>query len=417
MSSQAARPSFPAVPQRWSHVIRALDPRVLGPALLLTFVGLLALWSDRPTVVFSQLKWLVVGLTVCVGTVIIPYRRLLQLIYPFYALVLLSLVLVIAGLGRESHHATRWLQIGPIGFQPSELAKVAVIAVLAKYIRFRRDHKTVRGLVVPFLLMLVPLALIVKQPDLGTALMLVPVLFVMLWAAGAQTQHLLAVVVLGLASLPLLWTLALKPYQKGRVKAFTAPFVEVLHETGEGLGILDPPVTEADQKTESRAETLLKEERGRESRDRRFHVERSMIAVAAGGVFGMGFRNGVMNGTDAVPESWTDFVFTVYAEEWGFVGVVVLVGLEGLLLLGLALTANEVREPAAKLLAVGALTLLGTQACVNLAMTVGLAPVTGLPLPFLSYGGSSMLSSWLILGMALNARAHKPLVFAERAFD
>ncbi len=417
MSSQAVRPSFPAVPQRWSHVIRALDPRVLGPALLLTIVGLLALWSDRPAVVFSQTKWLVVGLAVCVGTVIVPYRRLLQLIYPFYAFVLLSLVLVIAGLGRESHHATRWLQIGPIGFQPSELAKVAVIAVLAKYIRFRRDHKTVRGLVVPFLLVLVPLALIVKQPDLGTALMLVPVLFVMLWAAGAQTRHLVAVVVLGLASLPLLWTLALEPYQKGRVRAFTAPLVEVLHETGEGLGILDPPGKEAGPGAESRAATLLKEERARNARDRRFHVERSTIAVAAGGMFGLGFRNGVMNGTDAVPESWTDFVFTVHAEEWGFVGVVVLLGLEGLLLLGLALTANEVREPAAKLLAVGALTLLGTQACVNLAMTVGLAPVTGLPLPFLSYGGSSMLSSWLILGMALNARAHKPLVFAERAFD
>ncbi len=417
MTSQAARPSFPAVPQRWSHVVRALDIRVLGPAFLLTLIGLLSLWSDRPEIVAAQARWLVVGLVVCVGTVVVPFRRVLQLIYPFYGFVLLSLVLVLVGFGREANNATRWLQVGPIGFQPSELAKVAVIAALAKYIRFRRDHKTVKGLVVPFLLTLVPLGMIVMQPDLGTALMLIPVLFVTLWAAGARSRHLLTVVFLGLASLPLLWTFAIKDYQKGRVRAFTAPLVATVLETGEGLGIIDRRDEDAEAVSESRAATLLREERARESRDRSYHVERSMIAVASGGLGGAGFSNGVMNRTDAVPESWTDFVFTVHAEEWGFVGVVGLLVLEALLLLGLALTAKEVREPAAKLLAVGAMTLLGTQACVNLAMTVGLAPVTGLPLPFLSYGGSSMLSSWLILGLALNARAHRPLVFAERAFD
>ena len=188
MSSHAARPAIRAVPQRWSNVLRALDVRVLGPAVLLTLVGLLSLYSDRPAVVASQARWLVVGLVVCVGAVVVPYRRMLQLIYPFYGFVLLSLVLVVVGFGREANNATRWLQLGPIGFQPSELAKVAVIAALAKYVRFRRDHRTVKGLVVPFLLMLVPLGLIVKQPDLGTALMLVPILFVMLWVAGARSR-------------------------------------------------------------------------------------------------------------------------------------------------------------------------------------------------------------------------------------
>ncbi len=415
------------VSQRWTEIARALDPRVLVPALLLCALGLATLLADRPEFVAGQARWMAVGIVLCVATVILPYRRMLALIYPAYGLVLLALVAVLL-LGREVNGAQRWLQLGPLGFQPSEMAKVAVVAVLARYIRFRRDQRTVKGLLTPFLLTLMPLALIVKQPDLGTALMLFPVLFVMLWAAGARSKHLATVLMLGALSIPVLWTVALEPYQKRRVMTFVAPVVEdardwagaylprVVSVTALPLraagGAAGAAAAGADVDARAAAAKLAQDER-----DARYHRRRSMIAVAAGGFSGAGFRAGVMNRTDAVPESWTDFVFTVHAEERGFLGVLFLLGLEGLLLLGLATTAREVKEPAARLLAVGAMTLFGAQACQNLAMTVGMAPITGLPLPFLSYGGSSMLSSWILLGLALNARAHKPMVFTERDFD
>ena len=412
MSSDAVRVTSGLGPVRWSTVIRALDPRVLVPALVLCAVGLVALAADRPEAAASQARWIAVGVAACLAVIVIPYRRLLDLIYPVYALAIVALVLVVAGFGVERNFATRWLQLGPVGFQPSEVAKVAVVAALARYIRFRRDHRTFRGLLEPFLLTLLPLALIVMQPDLGTALMLPPILFVMLWAAGARSKHLLAVVLLGVAAIPLLWTFVIRDYQKARVLGFVHPAVEIVQDVRERVGLA--PAAEAEPTPEEARARRLQEQ---QVEDRRYHVERSLAAIASGHVSGAGFRQGAANRTDYVPESWTDFIFTVHAEEWGFLGVLGLLGLEAALLLGLATVAREVKEPAARLLAVGGMTLLGTQAFVNLAMTLGVAPVTGLPLPFLSYGGTSMVSSWLVLGLALNARAHRPLVFTERDFD
>ena len=412
MSSDAVRVTSGLGPVRWSTVIRALDPRVLVPALVLCAVGLVALAADRPEAAASQARWIAVGVAACLAVIVIPYRRLLDLIYPVYALAIVALVLVVAGFGVERNFATRWLQLGPVGFQPSEVAKVAVVAALARYIRFRRDHRTFRGLLEPFLLTQLPLALIVMQPDLGTALMLPPILFVMLWAAGARSKHLLAVVLLGVAAIPLLWTFVIRDYQKARVLGFVHPAVEIVQDVRERVGLA--PAAQADPTPEEAPARRLQEQQGAA---RRFPFERSLAAIASGHVSGAGFRQGAANRTDYVPESWTDFIFTVHAEEWGFLGVLGLLGLEAALLLGLATVAREVKEPAARLLAVGGMTLLGTQAFVNLAMTLGVAPVTGLPLPFLSYGGTSMVSSWLVLGLALNARAHRPLVFTERDFD
>jgi rod shape determining protein RodA len=287
------------VSQRWTEVLRALDPRVLVPAVLLCGVGLLALFADQPHVVAGQARWMVVGMALCVATVVLPYRRMLALIYPAYAVVLLALVAVLI-FGREANGAQRWLQLGPFGFQPSEMAKVAVVAVLARYIRFRRDHRTLRGLVVPFLLTLVPLALIVKQPDLGTALMLVPVLFVMLWAAGARSKHLLTVVALGVLSIPLLWTFALQPYQKTRVMTFVTPVVAEARSWVESSG----DGTAAGKKTPLDADARAEKARlVQDRKDANYHRKRSMIAVASGGLTGQGFREGTMNRTDAVPEA------------------------------------------------------------------------------------------------------------------
>ncbi len=413
MSADAIRPPLAAAPARWYLTLRALDPRVLAPALVLVAIGLISLAADKPVAMLSQARWCVVGLAVMLAAIVVPYRKLLALAYPFYAVSLLCLgALLVPGLGRTANHATRWLQLGPIGFQPSELAKVAVVMVLARYIRFRRDHRTFKGLVVPFLLTLIPLALIVKQPDLGTALMLVPVLFVLLWAAGAQRRHLMTVVVLGVLSLPLVYSV-LQPYQQARVRSFVEPAVVLVADLRSGADEASTDAAAAGATNSARAATS----RAAAGAPDRHHVTESLAAIAGGGITGQGFREGFQNRTDRVPESWTDFIFSVFAEEWGFLGVLILLLAEGLLLIGLGSVAFEVKEPAGRLLAIGALVILGTQTCVNLAMTVGLAPITGLPLPFLSYGGSSMLTSWLLLGLALNAKAHRPLVFTARDFD
>ncbi len=369
-------------------LIRRVDLRVLVPALMLALIGLVSIASDKPAVLIAQTRWTVVGLAVLGAVLLLPYRRVFDLAYPLYALSIVMLVLVlIPGIGTTVNGARRWIRIGSFSLQPSELAKVAHVLVLARYIRFRRDHKTLKGLVVPFLLTLVPMALIVKEPDLGTALMMVPVLFALLWVAGARSRHLGTVVALGIASLPVLYlSLPDTHYQKLRVQGFLHA-VNPVETAGTAAPIDD------------------------------YHLRESLAAVAGGGVSGQGWGEGAQNKMGRVPESWTDFIFAVHAEEWGFAGVAFLLLAEFGLLFGLACVARDVREPAGRLVAVGALVLFGVQASVNIAMTIGLAPITGLPLPFVSYGGSAMITSWLLIALPLNARAREPFMVASGDFE
>jgi rod shape determining protein RodA len=368
-------------------LVRRLDVRVVVPALLLVAIGLWSIDAAKPGLVGTQVRWCGVGLALVVGATLIPYRRLLDFAWPVWgaSVLLLAAVLVF---GDSRNGAKRWMQFGPLGLQPSEFAKVAQVLVLARYIRFRRDQRTFKGLFVPFLLTLIPFALILREPDLGTASMLVPVLFVMLWAAGAKTKHLLAVVALGVASLPALYVcLDDGNYQKHRIQAFL-PF---LHEKVQDAKSAPPLDT--------------------------FQRDNAVAAVAWGGVTGDTATDESPTQFARVPESWTDFVFVVHAEEWGFAGVALLLGAWAMLLGGLTLVASELKEPAARLLCVGAIALFGTQACINMAMTLGLFPITGVPLPFVSYGGSSMLASWLLLALVLNAKSREPVVFSVGDFD
>jgi cell division protein FtsW (lipid II flippase) len=217
--------------------------------------------------------------------------------------------------------------------------------------------------------------------------MFVPVLFAMLWAAGARTKHLLAVVALGVASLPVLYiSLPADHYARQRVQAFLP--VDLRAATPVRAR---PPDT--------------------------FQRDEAVAAVAAGGPLGHSVEGDEAPQFERVPEAWTDFVFVVHAENWGFAGVVLVLALFAGLLGGLASLAAELKEPAGRLLCVGAMVLLGSQACVNMAMTLGLFPITGVPLPLLSYGGSSMLASWLLLALVLDAKARQPVVFSVGDFD
>jgi cell division protein FtsW (lipid II flippase) len=366
--------------------LRRFDARVAVPTLLLVGVGLLAIGAAKPEKVVDQLRWCGVGVAAVCVVMLLPYRRLLDLAWPLWGLSIVMLASVLV-FGELRNGARRWLQFGPIGLQPSEFAKVAQVLVMARYIRFRQDHRTFKGLFVPFLVTLVPMALILMEPDLGTAAMLVPILFATLWAAGARTKHLFAVVLLGVASVPVLYvSLPDTSYQKQRVQSFLPASLRSATKSKA-----KPPDT--------------------------FQRDEAIAAVAQGGAAGRSVGPDEPWQYERVPESWTDFVFVVHAEHWGFAGALAVMTLFAALLGGLSMLAAELKEPAARLVCVGSMVLLGTQACVNLAMTMGLFPITGVPLPFVSYGGSSMLASWLLVALVLHAKARQPVVFSLGDFD
>lgn len=397
MSAERASPAVPALLRFAEHA----DPRVLVPAFGLTLIGLVSLASTKPELVATQVSGIVVGAAAALALVLLPYRTVMRLAWPAWICAILLLVLVwVPGIGVSAKGASRWIRFGSVQIQPSEFAKAAQVLLLARYVRFRDDHRTAKGLVMPFLLTIVPFLLVAAEPDLGSAMILVPTLFAMLWVAGARTRHLVAVVVMGVVSLPVLYGV-LADYQRQRVDAY-------VHELRESVGLAAPrPATLT--REEQIAETIRK----RRLRDSKLQTERAEVAVASGGVLGQGWGDGPMNVSNRVPEDWTDFIFVVHAEEWGFAGVTALVAAYLLFFFGLTSLAQETREPAARMLCVGALVSLGAQTCLNLMMTLHLAPVTGVPLPFLTYGRSSMVSAWLLTGLAMHARARAPRVFTR----
>jgi rod shape determining protein RodA len=310
---------------------------------------------------------------------VVPYRWVVERAYLLYLVGLVSLVAVLV-VGRSTHGATRWFRLGPMDVQPSEFIKIILILTLARYIRFRTSHRTFRGLAAPFLLTLVPMALILKQPDLGTALLLIPILFSMLYVAGAQARHLVLIVVLGVAAMVPVYQFVLKDYQRRRVDVFLS----------------------FDRKLDAL-----------ELQNEHYHKVQSAIAVGSGGLLGRGL---FVEDPVHVPEPTTDFIFTVVAERWGFAGVLLLFLVQVGLLASLAAIAIRTREPSGKLVVVGILALFAVQFLVNVSMTVGMAPITGLTLPFVSYGGSSLLSSLVAAGFALNVGMRPGFVLARHEF-
>jgi rod shape determining protein RodA len=360
--------------------MRRLDLRIVGLLLILSVLSLLFLDSagfDPRTGAYTafwkkQLVWLLLAAVVLVAVLRVPYRVLLDHAWAIYGFGLALLVLVMLA-GTMINNARRWLNLGFMYLQPSEVMKVVLVIALARLIRWRDDYKRVRGLVKPFALCLVPMALILKQPDLGTALLLLPILFAMLFVAGARAKHLGFVVLLGILSMPVVFFGFLEDYQRERLTVFL----------GQGS----------------------EDEHAR--RNEAYHLERSKIAVGSGGVLGKGLREGAQQ----VPYNETDFLFTVIAEEWGFAGSLLVLLLYSALLLFVAEAAVITTEPAGKVLITGVLAMLMVQIAINIGMTVGLAPITGLTLPFLSYGGSSLLTFTLAIGLVLNVRLYPDYVF------
>ena len=312
-------------------------------------------------VYLKQLYWFGLGLVAMLAVAVVGYHRLAQLAYPFYALVVLSLVAVLFW-GRVVGGSQRWLALGPVMVQPSELARLAVILVLAQYFsRHDQDQPyTLRQLIPPVLLMLLPAVLILKQPDLGTTLLLLIVGGSVILANGVKLSSLAIATGGLLAILPVGWRF-LKDYQKRRIFSF-----------------LDP---ESDPLGAS------------------YHLIQSKIAVGSGQFWGKGFMHGTQSQLHFLPEQHTDFAFSVLAEEWGFIGALVIIALLALVVYRGLSHAMRAKDRLGMLLVVGATASIFWPAVINIGMVLGLFPVVGIPLPFISYGGSSMVTTMAAVGI------------------
>ena len=369
-------------------MFRRFDWILLVAALVLVVIGVAFIWSAtfrvRPDgtsydehYARKQVKWLGVAAAALAAVVCVDYMRFAKWAYVLYGLGAGGLVYVVFR-GIVVSGSRRWLEVMGYRAQPSEFMKLCVILALARYLMYRKNYRTLRGLIAPFLLVLGPIGLIIVQPDLGTSLLLLPVLFVMLYVAGARPKHLGAAMGAGLACLPVMWFVMMGGYQKARILAFVNPSADP-----QGSG---------------------------------WHVTQSLAAIVAGGLRGKGFAHGAQNMYNLVPARHTDFIFSVIAEEWGLIGALAVLALFLVIFLRGIEIAARTREPFGRLIVIGALTSLAFQAVVNVGMTMRLCPITGLTLPFVSYGGSSLVVSFVMLGLILNVGMRRKAVIAPEDF-
>lgn len=353
--------------RRWPDLLPLL---CLGAILAF---GLLALWSARPEMLRKQLVYLVAGLVVFLAALRFDYRLCLRHAELFYLGGLLALAGVL--LTRPVNGAHSWYDLKVFKLQPSEFMKLVFVIVLAAALARREERVSPARALWALLLAFVPIALIIKQPDLGTACIYVAVAAVMLFLAGTPLRLLSALAGLSVVGAAGFWFAVLNQVQRMRLVAWW-----------------DPLAYRAAQA---------------------YQYMQSLIAIGSGGLTGKGLGQGTQHGLSRVPEEHNDFIFTVTAEDLGFAGAAALVLLYLLLGYTLFTVAARARDPAGRLLAAGLATLLTFQALLNIAVVLGLLPTTGIPLPFASYGGSSLVTSLAAVGLVLNVGSRKE----ARGFD
>jgi rod shape determining protein RodA len=315
-----------------------------------------------------QIRWIIIGTILMFIFSRLDYHVILDQAPILYIVGILALTAVLL-FGHRRFGAQRWIPILGEFFQVSELVKLIIIIVLARFFaEVRTDELSLQDLIKAGLLVGVPLVLILKQPDLGTALVLMPMLIVGAFLAGLQWKHAVAIVLIGLLMLPVGWHF-LKPYQKERVTSFLHP-----EEDAKGSG---------------------------------YQVLQSKIAVGSGGFWGKGFGNGTQNQLGYIPVRYSDFIMSAWAEEQGFKGVLLALGLYMALLLRLVQNAQRAKDRAGMFLVMGVTAALGFHVLVNVAMVIGAMPVTGIPLPLMSYGGSATLFVFLAIGLVMNVRLRR----------
>ncbi len=352
------------------RLLQNVDWPLVGAASLIVTLSVVSLWSLAPgrgggPLAWRQLSWVGLGLAALVVVVSVDYRNLVRAAPALYV-VGLGLLLTVFVLGRTVSGARRWIHLGPITVQPSELFKLIFVVALTWALTSSRTPSPSRGaLLGTFALLAVPFILVVRQPDLGTALVLLPVAGAILVGVGVRLRVLGTLALAGLSALPLCW-FVLKPYQRDRLLVYLDPFRDPLGTA--------------------------------------YNVIQAKIAIGSGQLFGKGPSGATQSRLAFLPERHTDFIFAVFAEMWGFVGCLVLVLAYSLLVLRGFEIAASTPEPRGRILALGVTSVFTTQILVNMGMVAGLLPVVGIPLPLMSYGGSSMVVSLMGLGLLLSIR-------------
>jgi len=346
---------------------------------------------------------------------LINYRRLGEASYWLYGLVLMLLVVLLVGryivplpfvpLKNGTH---RWIQFTVAGrdlpaLQPSEICKLAYILALAWYLRYRSNYSSFKALIGPFVLTLVPMVLILLEPDLGTVMLMMPILVTMLFVAGAKVRHFLIVILLAVMVSPLLWY-KMKPYQRTRISGV------LLQNSWIRDKAADYPIL---------GKILVGEKFSEKEWNRKwgYQITRSKFAIASGGAKGYGFRNGPFIKYPFLPERYNDFIFATIAHQWGFWGCLALLGLYVVIVVcGLEIAANNT-DPFGRLLAIGIVAMFVVEVIVNVSMTMGLMPITGLTLPLVSYGGSSLLMNMTSIGLLNNVGRRRAFTVAPKPFE
>jgi rod shape determining protein RodA len=367
-------------------MVNRLDKIILACVLMLAGMGLLSLWQTAPptdlsgasitkSIFLRQCTFLAAGLAV-MGLVALPnyqhYRRAAWFLYAVCGAALLALLV----LGRYTRGARGWFAVGPINIQPAEFMKIALVLTLARILMYAREVQRFRGIVIPLLVTAAPSALVLLQPDLGTTLLFVPTVLAMLFAAGARKRHLALIVLVLLVAAPIAYVYGLKDYQRNRLISFAFP------------DKVPPELT--------------------------YQQDQSEKACASGRTWGRGIGESGTQLPFYVPDRHTDFVYSIIAEEMGFAGSTFVLILFAAFFSQSLRIAWLSREPFGRLIVTGVTVLFATQTFINLGMTLGVAPITGVTLPFVSYGGSSLLTCAISAGLVLNVSARWQPGFSSR---
>jgi len=358
------------------RLITHFDFGLLFLVLFISLIGEGAIYSashfagSPPSDLYlRQLYWIGIGLILLLATISIDYRTLYRYAYLIYAAAL-GLLVIVAVKGTVGMGAQRWIVIGPLTLQPSESAKIALILALARYLSDVQDRG---GLTVGrsfnlAVLIGLPLILILRQPDLGTSLMLLFISLTLIFLAGIPVRFFTYSGAAVLGAVPFLWRF-LKDYQKQRIRVFFNPDLD---PSGAG-----------------------------------YHIIQSKIAIGSGGFWGKGIMHGTQSQLRFLPEQHTDFIFSVIAEETGFIGTLILLALFAYLVFKGIDIALKTRDLFGTLVATGITTMIAYYILINIGMTAGLFPVVGVPLPFISYGGSSLITLFIGVGLLLNIRMRR----------
>ncbi|MFH1729300.1 MAG: rod shape-determining protein RodA [Pseudomonadota bacterium] len=346
--------------------------------LSLIGLGLLNLYSATfisgkgsvSSIFISQTMWVLLGFLAMVLAIVIDYKYLDKLAWVLYGLICLALIYVLVA-ERSIAGSKRWIDLGFFRFQPSEVTKLVMIIVLAKYFSSisKASDYVLKDLLVPLLIIAFPSLLILKEPDLGTCIVIILVSFSIIFHIGLNYKSLLKIIISTLVAIPIMWFFVLKEYQKDRIRVFLDPAKDPLGDA--------------------------------------WHITQSIIAVGSGMLFGKGFMSGTQNRLEFVPKQHTDFIFSVCAEEWGFLGCFIVLALFFFLIARGIAISSKLKDRFAAILTAGVVFMLFWHTFINIGMELDILPVVGIPLPFMSYGGSAMVMNMICIGLIINVQLRK----------